>query len=1295
MGPRFPAGLPGVSVYEFKKQLHALVAVVLLCAVQAAAADLPAGFSEVALVPPGSLASPTAMQFAPDGRLFVADQSGQLRVIKNGVLLPTPFVSLTVDSFFERGLLGVAFDPNFASNQYVYVYYTVPSGPGVAVHNRISRFTASGDVAVPGSEFVLMELDSLGAGNHNGGAINFGPDGKLYAAVGDNAASGNAQSLFTRHGKMLRLNADGSIPADNPFYGVTSGANRAIWAMGLRNPFTFAQNPSGPAPQMLINDVGQSAWEEVNVGFAGANYGWPGSEGYTTAPGISSPRYAYPHGSGVCAVTGGAFYNPAAFTFPSPYLNAYFFADYCAGWIKVIDPAQGSPEPTDFATGISFPVDLKVGADGALYYLARGTGTVYRVQYSNIATPPAITGHPSNTSVAVGAAAAFFASASGSAPLQYQWQRDGVDIGGATGTAYLLPVSTLADSGAQFRVRVSNATGVTVFSNPAVLTVTSPQEPPGIAAHPVSVTVSVGQSASFSVVATGAAPLFFQWTKDGLAIAGATSSTYTFDNAQLADSGARFQVAVSNAAGVRFSNEAVLSVSSVAQPPTITLQPANISVAAGSPATFFVSASGAAPLSYQWARDGVGIPGATASSYTLSVAQQSDNGARFSVAVANGAGVVFSNEAVLAVGSSSTVPPSIAAHPASISVVVGSPATFSVAASGAAPLTYQWVRDGVGIPGANASSYTVPAAQLTDSGARFHVAVANAAGVLFSNTAVLTVSSSGQAPSIVSQPSNVTAAQGAPATFTVVADGTFPLTYQWIRNGVGIPGAASSRYTLPAVQASDNGAFFSVAVINGSGVIFTTPATLTVTPNSAPRATIITPELDAKYSAGTALAFSGTADDPEDGSLGADAFSWRIDFHHDSHVHPFMPTTPGITSGSVDIPSTGHTETNVWYRVILTVTDRAGATTTVTRDIVPRRVLLTIATTPGGGALVLNGQRVSTPLSFESVVGITHTLEAADQDVAGTTYAFHSWADGGAAARTIDAPYADSTYTARLRVVAPTAPPEAPSGLAAVTNGATLHLSWPRAAGATSYRVEAGTATGLADTFDGDIGDVASLQAVVPPGDYFVRVRSVNAIAVSAPSNEVEAIVATRASCVAPPPPPAGYSVQTAGLFASLSWQASPTATGYVIEGGSSSGAADYGATAVGDVVTYQATVPSGTYFTRLRASNACGLSEASREIPVVVGCRPGASGPGNLTITRSSQVATFTWVDPIGVSAHRMLVGSGPGLTDIADIPIGGAPATFVDLTNVPAGIYYVRVAAVTACGISAPSNEVAVSVP
>src|SRR5256714_9965074 len=436
------------------------------------AATLPAGFTESQF---GSNfnGTPTAMAFAPDGRLFVCLQTGQLRIIKNGTLLTTPFVSLSVDSSGERGLLGVTFDPNFSSNQFVYVYYTTNTSP---IHNRISRFTANGDVAVGGSEVALVDLDNLSsATNHNGGAIHFGPDGKLYAGVGENANSANAQTLTNRLGKILRINSDGTIPTDNPFFNTATGANRAIWSLGLRNPFTFGFQPG--TGRLFINDVGQNTWEEINDGIAHSNYGWSTCEGFCSPPNANfrDPLYEYNHTTGTptgCAIVGAAFYNPPTVQFPATYVGKYFFSDLCGNYIRYVDPATTPiASSTAFATGLSSPVDLQVAADGALWYLNRGTNSVFRIQFPAGQVPPSISQNPMNQGVLVGQTATFSVSATGAQTLNYQWQRNNVDIAGANSSSYTTPPATLADNGAQFRCIVTNAFG-SAPSNAATLTVT-------------------------------------------------------------------------------------------------------------------------------------------------------------------------------------------------------------------------------------------------------------------------------------------------------------------------------------------------------------------------------------------------------------------------------------------------------------------------------------------------------------------------------------------------------------------------------------------------------------------------------------------------------------------------------------------------------------------------------------------------------------------------------------------------------------------------------------------------------
>ncbi|HUQ93276.1 MAG TPA: PQQ-dependent sugar dehydrogenase [Bryobacteraceae bacterium] len=624
--------------------------VILWSALSMAAATLPNGFAEQVI---SGIQTPTAMAFAPDGRLFVCQQNGQLRVIKNGVLLSTPFVTVQTDTSIERGLIGVV----VPDSEFVYVYYTVPGTPA---KNRVSRFTqvAGGDVAVSGSEFIVTELGPLAGSIHNGGAMHFGPDGKLYVAVGENGVSSNAQSLQNRLGKILRLNADGtssdgSIPNDNPFYTSPTDLNGAIWAYGLRNPFNFAFQPG--TGKMFINDVGKDAWEEVNEGVKGANYGWPGSEGPTTVSGYKSPFYSYSHPNEGCAITGGTFYNPTTSNFPVEYTGKYFFADYCQGWIKALNPSTA--QVTDFATGIQSPVGLAVGPAGSLYYLSYSSNSLVKVDYS--AGSPVIQQHPQNT--------------------------------------------------------------------------------------------------------------------------------------------------------------------------------------------------------------------------------------------------------------------------------------------------------------------TVP--------------------------------------------------EGEPATFTVTATGAQPLSYQWQRNSQDIQGATASTLNVPSVTAADNKALFSARVTN----IFSPPAasnaaTLTVTPNTnnqAPQGTITAPTTGTLYSGGQTIAYSGTGTDREDGTLAAANFCWVINFHHDSHTHPFLPQTCGATSGNVTIPVIGETSANVWYRFQLTVRDSGGRTHTSFFDLQPRIVTFTLQSNPAGQQLTLDGQPATSPLQVTAVVGMTRSIGAPGQTpTAGTRLGFASWSDNGAATHDIVTPAVNTTYTA-------------------------------------------------------------------------------------------------------------------------------------------------------------------------------------------------------------------------------------------------------------------------------------------
>ncbi len=261
--------------------------------------------------------------------------------------------------------------------------------------------------------------------------------------------------------------------------------------------------------------------------------------------------------------------------------------------------------------------------------------------------------------------------------------------------------------------------------------------------------------------------------------------------------------------------------------PTIAAQPASQIVTVGQPATFSVSASGTAPLRYQWLKNNANIGGATGASYTTPATLAGDNGAKFDVVVSNSAGSITSSMATLTVNAAA-VAPTITTDPVNQTVNAGQTATFSVAATGTAPLNYQWQRNSANISGATAASYTTPATTSADNGATFDVIVSNSAGSKTSTTATLTVNAAAVAPTITTQPANQTATIGQTATFSVTATGTAPLSYQWQKNSGDISGATSASYTTPATISGDNGAKFDVLVSNSVGSQTSTMATLTV-----------------------------------------------------------------------------------------------------------------------------------------------------------------------------------------------------------------------------------------------------------------------------------------------------------------------------------------------------------------------------------------------------------------------------------------------------------------------------------
>lgn len=313
------------------------------------------------------LNSPVDFRFLPDGRILVAEKSGAIRVVENGVLRTDPLITIAVRTETERGIGGLAVDPDFEDNGRIYVAYIAAE----TTRNTLSRFVVDGNTATFDAQ--LVESTLTAAPNHHGGALAFGPDGKLYWGVGDNASGPNAQNLANIHGKILRLNTDGTVPTDNP---VIDGQRTRIYAYGLRNPFRMTFTPTG---ELLVADVGAASFEEVNNVTAGGNYGWPSSEGVCTSncSGKIDPIYSYPRAGG------------AAITSVAVHRGKVFIADTVKGWITVLTCTPGYTscgDATTFDPDAGATVVLAEGPDGALYQLIYQPGSLVRIELADAAS---------------------------------------------------------------------------------------------------------------------------------------------------------------------------------------------------------------------------------------------------------------------------------------------------------------------------------------------------------------------------------------------------------------------------------------------------------------------------------------------------------------------------------------------------------------------------------------------------------------------------------------------------------------------------------------------------------------------------------------------------------------------------------------------------------------------------------------------------------------------------------------------------------------------------------------------
>jgi len=479
--------------------------------------------------------------------------------------------------------------------------------------------------------------------------------------------------------------------------------------------------------------------------------------------------------------------------------------------------------------------------------------------------PPVITQQPRNVTTPANATVNFDVAVTGTAPLRFQWRKNGVAISGATSATLALTNVQAANAGLYDVAVANDAASVTSSAATLIVEPAPAPQPPAFISQPQNVTTPANAGAIFSVGVTGTAPLAFQWRQNGVAIPGATSATLVLTNVQPTQAGS-YDVVVTNNAGSVTSSTAVLTVEAMPAvvAPTITTQPQSIVAPPNAGVVFRVAVNGTAPFTYQWRKNGATIAGATGSALTLASIQPGDAG-DYTGVVSNAAGSVTSAAASLTLESApGAVAPLIVSQPQNVSTPPGATVHFSIGISGTAPLTIQWRRNGTPISGANSVTLVLPDVQLPAAG-NYDVTVSNAAGTVTSTTAVLRIDvpPAAQPPVITRQPQSVTAPPQATVNFQVAASGTAPMKFQWRKNGVDIPGATSSSLILTNVTMVDAGTY-EVGVLNEAGATTSAPATLTIE-GDAPLVppTITAQPLDVTAPPGTSVSFragvAGTA----------------------------------------------------------------------------------------------------------------------------------------------------------------------------------------------------------------------------------------------------------------------------------------------------------------------------------------------------------------------------------------------------------------------------------------------------
>ncbi len=1005
----------------------AIALLVLACAFGASATTFPTGFSQEVVA--SGLTNPTAIAFFPDGRIAIAQKTGVVRLVKNGVLQPTPMIDIKsrVNDYWDRGLIGIAVDPSFASNPYLYLLYVYENDAtdytGVKT-SRLTRVTVTGDTASPASEQVLLGTvvanltthscndfpvgsDCLPADgySHSVGNIKFASDGTLVIMVGDSSSfwtvDTNAlrtQNLDSLAGKLLRVTRTGQGVPTNPFWTGNASDNRSkIWAYGVRNGYRFNLRPGTDVP--YLGDVGWDTTEEISAAVAGANLGWPCYEGSGQQPGYAPLQFCqdlYGAGSSPNLALTGTIIAKV----PSPMGGGGplgLIRDGIKPAVGSTDSSQqydswdGANAATEDWVGYTFSTAktfARVVFQEGKHFVDGGWFTSLTVQvrqngqWVNVSGLTATPTYPGNNGVNFETFTLTFT------PIQ----GDGIRIYGTPGgSAQFISVGELevyesasgGGGGSPVEVAVPPQNIIAAVPNPqgggnGLAVIHDGDRPP--------------------VGSTESARQYDSW--DGNNAASEDWVGYEFSSSQ------NFSKVVFQE-GIHFWDGGWFT--------TLTVQ---VRQAGQWVNVSNLSISPAYP----------GNNGVNYETFTLSFTPIQGDAIR--VYGAPGGSAAFISVAELDVYALVSGPPPSGGGPTvraplyeyqhngtTAAVTAGAFYTGSLY-----PAAYQgafffgdfsdgWLRtlradaNDVLVPGSVtdfATELDGPVdIEMGPDGMLYYVAIS-------ANEVRRIRYTSGNTP-----PTAVASADpiGGPAPLTVQFSSTGsndpdgdPLTFDWdFGDGTTGTGPAPSHvYQLPnATRVA------TLTVSDNHGGVATATVSIQVG-NRPPSATITAPAANFTYQVGTVVNYAGSATDPDQGTLPASALSWQIVIHHcpggTCHIHPLQSGSGA--SGSFTIPDHGDES---YFEIILTATDAGGLTSTVSRTINPQTVQITVATAPTGLQVLYDGTSGTSPLTRTTIVGSLHTLNVTSPQ---GVYNFVSWSDGGTQSHTVTIPTSNVTYTA-------------------------------------------------------------------------------------------------------------------------------------------------------------------------------------------------------------------------------------------------------------------------------------------